>query len=69
VAKTAIAKKTLFTSKLGLNLGKNLTKCYTWSTAFCNVKLGHFREQINNTWKVVKCGARERRSRSLGLIV
>jgi len=26
-------KKTLFTGKLGLNLGKNLIKCYIWSVA------------------------------------
>jgi hypothetical protein len=27
-------KKTLFTSKLDLNLRKNLVKCYIWSIAF-----------------------------------
>jgi hypothetical protein len=27
-------KKTRFTSKLDLNLGKNLVKCYTWNVAF-----------------------------------
>ena len=27
-------KKTLFTSKLDLNLRKKLIKCYIWSTAF-----------------------------------
>jgi hypothetical protein len=27
-------KKTLFTSKLDLNLRKKLVKCYIWSTAF-----------------------------------
>jgi hypothetical protein len=28
-------KKTLFTSKLNLNLWKKLVKCYIWSTALC----------------------------------
>jgi len=35
MAKTAFSKKkTLFTSKLDLNLGKKLIKCYIWSMAF-----------------------------------
>jgi len=34
MAKTAFnKKKTLFTSKLDLNLGKKLVKCYIWSMA------------------------------------
>jgi hypothetical protein len=34
MAKAAInKKKTLFTSKLDLNLGKKLVKCYIWSMA------------------------------------
>jgi hypothetical protein len=32
-AKAAFNKKTLFTSKLDLNLRKNTSKCYTWKTA------------------------------------
>jgi len=32
-AKAAFNKTTLFTSKLDLNLRKNTSKCYTWSTA------------------------------------
>jgi hypothetical protein len=34
IAKAAVNKeKTLFTSKLDLNLGKKLAKCYIWSIA------------------------------------
>jgi hypothetical protein len=32
-AKAAFNKKTLSTTKLDLNLRKNTSKCYTWSTA------------------------------------
>jgi len=31
-------KKTLLTSKLGLNLKKKLVKCYIWNTALCGVE-------------------------------
>ena len=31
IAKAAFSKKTLFTSKLDLNLRKKLIKCYIWS--------------------------------------
>jgi len=33
MAKAAFNKKTLFTSKLDLNLRKKLIKCYIWSMA------------------------------------
>jgi hypothetical protein len=33
MAKTAFDKKTLFTSKLDLELRKKLVKCYIWSIA------------------------------------
>jgi hypothetical protein len=33
------------------------------------LKLGHFGQQIRNTWKVFKCGAGERWKRSVGLIM
>ena len=33
MAKAAFSKKTLFTSKLDLNLRKKLIKCYIWSMA------------------------------------
>ena len=32
-------KKTLFTSKLDLNLRKKLVKCYGWSTVLCDVQI------------------------------
>jgi len=35
-------KKTLFTSKLDLNLRKKLVKRYIWSMVFMVLKLGHF---------------------------
>jgi hypothetical protein len=37
-------KKTLFTSKLDLNLRQKQVKCYIWSMAFMVLKLGHFRK-------------------------
>jgi len=33
------------------------------------LKLGHFGQQIRNTWKVLKCGAGEGWSRSVGPIM
>ena len=33
MAKAAVNKKTLFTSKLDLNLRKKLVNCYVWSIA------------------------------------
>ena len=35
-------QKTLFTSKLDLNLRKKPVKCYTWSIALYVLELGHF---------------------------
>jgi hypothetical protein len=37
-------KKTLFSSKLDLNLRKKLGKCYIWSIACMVLKHGHFRK-------------------------
>ena len=60
VAKAVFSKKrTLFTSKLDLNLRKKLIKCYIWSMAFYGAETGHFGQQMRNTWKVLKCGAGE----------
>ena len=59
-------KKTLFTSKLDLDLRKKLVKFYIWSMA---LKLGRFGQQIRNTWQVLKCGAGEGWRRSVGPIV
>jgi hypothetical protein len=47
-------KKTLFTSKLDLNLGKKLVNCYVLKCMM--LKLGHFGKWIRNTWNVLKCG-------------
>ena len=38
MAKAAFSKKTLFTSKLDLNLKKKLIKCYIWSMALYGVE-------------------------------
>jgi hypothetical protein len=35
-------KKTLFSSKLGLNLRKKLAKCYIWSIALYGAEIGTF---------------------------
>jgi len=62
-------KKTLFTSTLDLNLRKKLLNA-TFRALFCMVlKLGHFGQQIRNTWNVLKCGAGEGWRRPAGLIM
>jgi hypothetical protein len=61
-------KKTLFTSKLDLNLRKKLVTCYTWSITSMVLKRGHFGKSIRNIWKVLKCAGEEWR-RSVGLIM
>jgi hypothetical protein len=38
MAKAAFNKKTVFTSKLDLNLRKKLVKCYNWSIALCGAE-------------------------------
>jgi hypothetical protein len=38
MTKAAFNKKTLFTSKLDLNLRKKLVKCYTWSIVLCGAE-------------------------------
>jgi hypothetical protein len=60
VAKAAFNKnKTLFTSKLDLNLRKKLVKCYLWSVTLYGAETCSF-------WKVLKCDAGEGWRRSLG---
>jgi hypothetical protein len=39
MAKAAFNKKTLFTSKLDLNLRKKLVRCYTWSTSLYGAEI------------------------------
>jgi len=58
-------KKNLFTSKFDLNLRKKLVKCYIWSMALYCAVTWTLREQIRNTWKVLKCGAGEGWRRSV----
>ena len=62
-------KKTLFTSKLDLDLRKKLVKCYIWSMALYGAETWTLRQQIRNTWEVLKCGAGERWRRSVGSIM
>jgi hypothetical protein len=69
MAKAALNKKTLFTSKLDLNLRRKLVKCYIWSIACTVLKRGHFGKYIRSIWKVLKCGAGEEWRRSVGPIV
>jgi hypothetical protein len=47
-----------------LNVRKKLMKGFLWSTVFMVLKDGYFVKQTRNTWKVLKCGAGERRGRS-----
>ena len=42
-------KKTLFTSKLDLNLRKKLVTCYIWSMALYVAENWTLRQQIRNT--------------------
>ena len=62
-------KKTLFTSKLDLDLRKKLVKCYFGAWLCMVLKLGRFGQQIRNTWKVLKCGAGEGWRISVGSIM
>jgi len=61
-------KKTLFTSKLDLSLKKYLSNITSGGGPGMVVKVGHFGKCARNTWKVLKCGAREEWRRSLGSI-
>jgi len=64
MAKAAFSKKkTLFTSKLDLNLRKKLIKCYIWSMALYGAETWTFRAAV------LKCGAGERWRRSVGPIM
>jgi len=63
MAKAAFSKKkTLFTSKLDLNLRKKLIKCYIWSMALYGADTWTLRAAIRNTWKVLKCAGEGWRS-------
>jgi hypothetical protein len=58
-AKAAFNKKTLYTSKLELNLRKKLVKCYIWSIALYGADKWTLRNADQKYWKVLKCGAGE----------
>ena len=64
-----IKEKTLFTSKLDLNLKKKLMNAALGAWLCVELKLGHFGKWTRNTWKVLKCGALEGWRRSVGPIV
>ena len=50
-------KKNLFTSNLGLNLGKTLVKCYIWNTDLYGAETWTLRKVGQNTLKALKRGA------------
>jgi len=56
MAKTAFNKKTIFTSKLDLNLRKKIVKCYIWSIASYDSETWTLREVIGNTGKCCREG-------------
>jgi hypothetical protein len=67
--KAALNKnKTLFTSKLELNLKKKLLKCYIWSMSCYGTERWDTSES-GNIWKILKCGSGGRWRRSVGPIV
>jgi hypothetical protein len=60
IAKAAFNKKeNLFTSKLDLNLGKKVMKCYACCKASYDAKTWILWRAIRNTLKVLKCSAGE----------
>ena len=62
-------KKTLFTSKLDLNLRKKLVKCYIWSMALYGAETWTHRAADQKYLEVFKCGAGEGWRRSVGPIM
>jgi hypothetical protein len=69
LAKTAFNKKTLFTSKLYLDLRKKLLKCYIWSIALCGAKTWTLRKVDQKYLESLEHGAEEGWRRSVGPIV
>jgi hypothetical protein len=62
-------KKTLFTSKLDLNLRKELVKCYICSVAFYGAEMWTLRKADQKYLEGLKCGAGKEWRRSVGPIV
>ena len=70
MAKAAFGKKkTLFTSKLDLNLRKKLIKCYIWSIAFYGAETWTLRAADQKYLESFECGAGEGWRRSVGPIM
>ena len=69
MAKAALSKKTLFTSKLDLNLRKKLIKCYIWSMALYGAETWTLRAVDQKYMEFFKCGAGEGWRRSVGPIM
>ena len=61
-------KKTLFTSKLDLNLRKKLIKCYNWRMALYGAETWMLRAADQKNLDSLKCGAGEGWRRSVGPI-
>ena len=62
-------KKTLFTSKLDLNMRKKLVKCYIWSMALYGAETWTLRVTDQKYLESLKCGAGEGWKRSVGPIM
>ena len=70
MAKAPFTKtKTLFTSKLDLNLRKKLVKCYIWSMALYGAETWTLRAADKKYLEVLKCGVGEGWRRSVGPIM
>ena len=63
---TISKKKTLFTSKLDLNLRMKLIKCYIWSMALYGAETWTLRAADHKYLENLKCGAGEGWRRSVG---
>ena len=66
----SFAKTKETTSSVAMQISYQCFHYATFGAWLCMVlKLGRFGQQIRNTWKVLKCGAGEGRSRSVGPIM
>ena len=69
MAKAAVNKKNnLFTSRMDLNLRKNLVKCYVWSTAVCGAETWTLRATDQKGLENFEMWCWRRRRRSVGPI-
>jgi len=59
-------KRALFTSTLDLKLRKKLMKCYIWSTALYGAETCMLQAVDQKHLEILKCGAGEGWSRSVG---